>query len=84
MLLSLKSRLVTCNTNPRAVVTAPIGDCRDTLFAMSYACTTCDAEFSSAASVGQHVALHHSTCAVCDESFDTADDLRDHTHATHQ
>jgi|GEM_PF-515799 len=58
--------------------------CRNTPTAMSYACTTCDAEFSSAASVSQHVALHHSTCAVCDESFETADELVDHTHAAHQ
>jgi len=59
-------------------------DCRNIGIAMSYACTTCDTEFSSAASVSQHVALHHSTCAVCDESFDTTEELRDHTHATHQ
>jgi len=50
---------------------------------MSYACTTCDAEFSSAASVSQHVALHHNTCAVCDESFEETDSLRDHIHSTH-
>ena len=50
---------------------------------MSYACTTCDAEFSSAASVSQHVALHHNTCAVCDESFAETDSLRDHIHSTH-
>ena len=53
------------------------------LTVMSYACTTCDAEFSSAASVSQHVALHHNTCAVCNDSFEDVDGLRDHTHSTH-
>ncbi len=50
---------------------------------MSYACSTCDAEFESAGGVTQHVALHHNTCAMCDESFDDVDSLRDHIHSAH-
>ncbi len=50
---------------------------------MSYNCTSCDASFTSAAGVTQHVALHHNTCAVCDESFDATDDLRSHIHQNH-
>ncbi len=50
---------------------------------MAYACATCDAEFTSAAGVTQHVALHHDTCAVCNESFDSVDDLRSHVHSAH-
>lgn len=50
---------------------------------MSYSCSSCDADFESAASVTQHVALHHSTCANCNESFDDIDSLRDHVHTAH-
>ena len=50
---------------------------------MSYACTNCNSEFNSAAGVTQHVALHHDTCAVCDEAFDDIDALREHIHAEH-
>lgn len=50
---------------------------------MSYACTNCGTEFASAAGVTQHVALHHDTCAVCDEEFESTEDLRDHVHAEH-
>ncbi|MCL9816757.1 C2H2-type zinc finger protein [Natronocalculus amylovorans] len=50
---------------------------------MAYACSTCDAEFRSAAGVTQHVALHHNTCAECNEAFDDLDGLRDHIHESH-
>lgn len=50
---------------------------------MAYTCASCDAEFSSAASVSQHVGLHHNRCAVCDDEFGSADDLRTHIHAEH-
>ncbi|WP_164974754.1 C2H2-type zinc finger protein [Halegenticoccus tardaugens] len=50
---------------------------------MAYTCSTCDAEFRSAAGVTQHVALHHNTCAECDEAFDDADGLREHIHENH-
>ncbi|WP_308220126.1 C2H2-type zinc finger protein [Halorientalis marina] len=50
---------------------------------MAYACSTCDAEFQSAAGVTQHVALHHNTCAECNEEFDEADQLREHIHESH-
>ena len=51
--------------------------------AMSYSCTHCDAQFQSAASVSQHVGLHHDTCAACDEQFGDTDSLRDHIHQSH-
>lgn len=50
---------------------------------MGYACSTCDAEFRSAAGVTQHVALHHDICAECDEAFDGTDQLREHIHESH-
>ena len=50
---------------------------------MSYTCSSCDAQFQSAAGVTQHVALHHNTCAECDEKFEETDALRDHIHETH-
>lgn len=50
---------------------------------MSYTCSSCDAEFGSAAAISQHVGLHHNTCAECDERFDDVDGLRDHIHETH-
>ncbi len=50
---------------------------------MAYACSSCDAEFQSAAGVTQHVALHHTTCAECNEQFDEVDELRDHIHQNH-
>jgi DNA-directed RNA polymerase subunit RPC12/RpoP len=50
---------------------------------MAYACSSCDAEFGSAAAISQHVGLHHNTCAECDEQFDDVDGLRDHIHETH-
>ncbi|CAI48613.1 uncharacterized protein NP_1044A [Natronomonas pharaonis DSM 2160] len=50
---------------------------------MSYACSACDSEFESAAGVTQHVALHHDTCAVCNESFGETDELREHVHQSH-
>ncbi len=50
---------------------------------MAYACTNCDAEFVSAAGMTQHVALHHNTCAVCNDGFDDVDALREHVHAEH-
>ena len=53
------------------------------LFAMAYTCTTCDAEFESAAAVTQHLPLHHNTCAVCNEEFGDTDSLREHVHETH-
>jgi hypothetical protein len=33
--------------------------------------------------VTQHVALHHDTCAECDEEFETTDALRSHIHESH-
>ena len=30
-----------------------------------------------------HVALHHNTCAECDEQFDETDALRNHIHENH-
>ena len=51
--------------------------------AMAYTCTTCDAEFESAAAVTQHLPLHHDTCAVCNEAFDDSESLRDHVHEAH-
>jgi hypothetical protein len=33
--------------------------------------------------VTQHVALHHNTCAECDEQFDETDALRNHIHENH-
>lgn len=51
--------------------------------AMSFACTTCDAEFESAAAVTQHMPLHHDVCAVCNETFDDSASLRDHVHQAH-
>jgi len=65
------------------IVTADLYYPLQVVIVMSYACTTCDAEFSSAASVSQHVALHHNTCAVCNDSFEDVDGLRDHTHSAH-
>jgi DNA-directed RNA polymerase subunit RPC12/RpoP len=50
---------------------------------MSYTCSSCDAQFQSAAGVTQHVALHHNTCAECDEQFEETDALRDHVHENH-
>jgi len=50
---------------------------------MAYACSTCDAEFQSAAGVTQHVALHHDTCAECNEEFDETEQLREHIHESH-
>jgi DNA-directed RNA polymerase subunit RPC12/RpoP len=50
---------------------------------MAFACSTCDAEFQSAAGVTQHVALHHDTCAECNEEFETTDELREHVHEAH-
>jgi DNA-directed RNA polymerase subunit RPC12/RpoP len=50
---------------------------------MSYTCSSCDAQFQSAAGVTQHVALHHDTCAECDETFDDTDSLRNHIHENH-
>lgn len=50
---------------------------------MAYTCSTCDSEFNSAASVTQHVALHHNTCAQCDAQFDETEELRDHIHEAH-
>jgi DNA-directed RNA polymerase subunit RPC12/RpoP len=50
---------------------------------MAYTCSSCDAQFKSAAGVTQHVALHHDTCAECDEQFDDTDQLRDHIHESH-
>ena len=50
---------------------------------MSYACTSCDAQFQSAAGVTQHVALHHNRCAVCDTAFEETDSLRTHVHESH-
>ena len=50
---------------------------------MSYTCSTCDAQFQSAAGVTQHVALHHNTCAECNDQFDDADSLRNHIHENH-
>lgn len=50
---------------------------------MAYTCTSCDSEFSSAAGVTQHVALHHDTCAVCNEAFEDTDLLREHVHSEH-
>ncbi len=50
---------------------------------MAYTCTTCDAEFESAAAVTQHLPLHHDTCAVCNEAFDDSDSLREHVHKAH-
>jgi len=52
-------------------------------YAMAYTCTTCDAEFESAAAVTQHLPLHHDTCAVCNEAFDDSDSLREHVHEAH-
>lgn len=49
---------------------------------MTYSCTNCDAEFDSAA-VTQHMPLHHNTCAVCNDEFDTTDSLREHVHTAH-
>jgi len=50
---------------------------------MSYTCSSCDAQFQSAAAVTQHVGLHHNTCAECDEHFDDTDTLRNHIHENH-
>ena len=50
---------------------------------MSYTCSSCDAQFQSAAGVTHHVALHHNTCAECDEKFDETDELREHIHERH-
>jgi len=50
---------------------------------MAYTCSSCDAQFKSAAGVTQHVALHHNTCAECDERFDDTDSLRNHIHENH-
>lgn len=50
---------------------------------MAHTCTTCDEEFTSAAGVGQHVALHHDECGVCGEGFGDSDGLREHTHSSH-
>jgi DNA-directed RNA polymerase subunit RPC12/RpoP len=50
---------------------------------MPYSCSSCDAQFQSAAGVTQHVALHHNTCAECDTRFDDTDSLRDHIHENH-
>lgn len=50
---------------------------------MAYTRSTCDAQFKSAAGMTQHVALHHDTCAECDEQFDDTDSLREHIHETH-
>ncbi|MCL9814147.1 C2H2-type zinc finger protein [Natranaeroarchaeum aerophilus] len=50
---------------------------------MAYTCSSCDSEFSSAAGVTQHVALHHNTCAECDTTFDETDALREHIHENH-
>lgn len=50
---------------------------------MAYTCTECDASFGSAGGVTQHVALHHRRCALCDDQFETLDELRSHVHADH-
>jgi DNA-directed RNA polymerase subunit RPC12/RpoP len=50
---------------------------------MSYTCSSCDAQFQSAAGMTQYVALHHNTCAECDEQFNDADSLRNHIHENH-
>lgn len=50
---------------------------------MSHTCTTCDAEFRTAAAVTQHLPLHHNTCGVCEEEFGDLDTLRDHVHSSH-
>jgi len=50
---------------------------------MAFPCSTCDAQFQSAAGVTQHVALHHDTCAECNEAFDETDALRNHIHENH-
>ena len=50
---------------------------------MGYSCSTCNESFQSAAGVTQHVALHHNTCAECDEQFEEVEELRDHIHQTH-
>ncbi|ERH03712.1 MAG: Zinc finger, C2H2 type [Halorubrum sp. J07HR59] len=54
-------------------------ECRD----VKHSCSDCDAEFSSAAGISQHVALHHRVCAACDQSFDAFDTLREHIHSAH-
>lgn len=58
-------------------------ECNVVLSAMAYTCTSCDAEFESAAAVTQHLPLHHDTCAVCNEAFDDAESLREHVHKAH-
>ena len=50
---------------------------------MAFPCSTCDAQFQSAAGVTQHVALQHNTCAECNEAFDETDALRNHIHENH-
>jgi hypothetical protein len=50
---------------------------------VKHSCSDCDAEFSSAAGISQHVALHHRVCAACDQSFDAFDTLREHIHTAH-
>jgi len=45
---------------------------------MSYTCSSCDAQFKSAAGVTQYVALHHNACTECNKQFDDTDSLRNY------
>lgn len=49
----------------------------------SFTCITCDFEFDSPAGLAQHVALAHRECAACGETFETTDELDEHTHDNH-
>lgn len=49
----------------------------------SFTCVTCDYEFDSPSGLGQHVAIAHRECTVCGETFESVDDLNEHTKANH-
>lgn len=49
----------------------------------SFPCATCDINFDSPAGLGQHVAVAHRECVACGETFDTTDDLDEHTQSKH-
>ena len=49
----------------------------------SFKCVTCDYEFDSPSGLGQHVAVAHRECSVCGETFESGEELDDHTKDQH-
>lgn len=48
-----------------------------------FVCKTCDIEFDSPAGLGQHVGVAHRECAVCGDTFESVDELDEHTQQNH-